>query len=61
MTAMTTATSSLHTFGRGGIHPGPHKEATASREIEVLPTPSEVVLPLLQHLGEPAEPCVKKG
>ena len=61
MTAMTTATSSLHTFGRGGIHPGPHKEATASREIEDLPTPSEVVLPLLQHLGEPAEPCVKKG
>lgn len=61
MSAMSHATSSLHTFGRGGIHPGPHKEATASREIEDLPPPSEVVLPLSQCLGDPAEPCVKKG
>jgi electron transport complex protein RnfC len=26
-----------------------------------MPPPAEVVLPLLQHLGEPAEPIVKKG
>jgi electron transport complex protein RnfC len=51
----------LQTFARGGIHPDPHKEATAGRGIDVLPTPDEVVLPLLQHLGEPAEPIVKKG
>ena len=58
---MTQPTGSLHTFGRGGVHPDPHKGATSGREIEDLPPPSEVVLPLLQHLGEPAEPCVKKG
>lgn len=58
---MSHASQGMHTFGRGGIHPGPHKEATSGKGIDVLPTPAEVVLPLLQHLGEPAEPCVKKG
>lgn len=49
------------TFGRGGVHPEPHKEATSRRAIESVPPPSEVVLPLQQHLGEPAVPIVKKG
>lgn len=50
------------TFGRGGVHPEPHKEATAHRPIEDLdPPPAEVRLPLLQHLGSPAVPIVKKG
>jgi electron transport complex protein RnfC len=53
--------SALRRFGRGGVHPDPHKQATAWRPIESLPTPHEVRLPLLQHLGEPAEPIVKKG
>ena len=53
--------SGLLTFGRGGIHPDPHKDATASRPIEDLPPPREVRLPLLQHLGDPATPLVKKG
>ncbi len=53
--------SALHTFGRGGIHPDPHKGGTAMRPIEILPTPPEVRLPLQQHLGEPATPLVKKG
>ena len=51
----------LRSFGRGGIHPEPHKQATAERPIEPLPTPREVRLPLLQHLGDPAVPIVKKG
>src|SRR5512135_225654 len=51
----------LKTFGRGGIHPDPHKGATRGRGIEDLPTPSEVRLPLLQHLGDPSVPVVKKG
>jgi electron transport complex protein RnfC len=51
----------MQTFGRGGIHPGPHKEATSGKGIDTLPPPAEVVLPLLQHLGEPSEPIVKKG
>jgi Na+-translocating ferredoxin:NAD+ oxidoreductase subunit C len=54
-------TNGLHTFGRGGIHPDPHKDATAGRGIDDLPHPSEVVLPLSQHLGSPAEPIVKKN
>ena len=59
MSAM--AAGLLPTFGRGGVHPGPHKEATARRPIEDLPPPREVRLPLLQHLGDPATPLVKKG
>jgi electron transport complex protein RnfC len=52
----------LHTFGRGGIHPDPHKRDTRDREIErIEPLPSEVWLPLLQHLGDPSQPLVKKG
>lgn len=51
----------LHTFGRGGIHPDSHKQATSWRPIECLPPPSEVRLPLLQHIGAAAEPTVKKG
>lgn len=53
--------SALRTFGRGGIHPDPHKRETARRPTEILPTPPEVRLPLQQHLGEPATPLVKKG
>ncbi len=53
--------AALRTFGRGGIHPDPHKRETAWRPLEILPTPSEVRLPLIQHLGEPAVPLVKKG
>jgi electron transport complex protein RnfC len=49
------------TFGRGGIHPDPRKYLTSWRVIEALPTPAEVRLPLLQHIGAAAEPLVKKG
>ncbi|OGF24740.1 MAG: hypothetical protein A2V63_12320 [Candidatus Eisenbacteria bacterium RBG_19FT_COMBO_70_11] len=51
----------LKTFGRGGIHPDPHKRATAGLPIEDVPPPMEVRLPLQQHLGDPAVPIVKKG
>jgi electron transport complex protein RnfC len=58
---MSQPNTGLHTFGRGGIHPDPHKQATAGRGIETMPMPGEVVLPLSQHLGSPAEPIVKKN
>ena len=58
---MSHPTTGLHTFGRGGVHPDPHKEATSGRGIDDLPPPAEVVLPLSQHLGSPAEPIVKKN
>ena len=51
----------LHTFGRGGVYPGTHKERTAHQPIEPVATPGEVWLPLSQHLGEPATPLVNKG
>jgi electron transport complex protein RnfC len=55
------AVPGLRTFGRGGIHPDPSKDATAMRPIEPMPTPSEVRLPLLQPAGSMAVPLVKKG
>lgn len=55
------STLAARTFGRGGVHPEPHKEATSGRAIEPVSAPCEVVLPLQQHLGEPANPVVKKG
>ena len=50
------------TFGRGGIHPDSHKNLTSDSPIVPLaPSPQEVVLPLSQHIGEPAIPIVEKG
>lgn len=46
---------------RGGIHLHYHKEATASKSIVELPEPSQVTLPVQQHLGAPAEVCVRVG
>ncbi len=43
---------------QGGVHPPERKELSAGAKIEVLPTPPEVRLPLLQHLGAPCEPVV---
>ncbi len=39
-----------------GIHPPERKGFSSDATIEVLPTPEEVVIPLLQHLGAPCEP-----
>ncbi len=43
-----------------GIHPPYHKD-TADKPIRRLPFPSQLVLPLDQHIGKPAKPLVKKG
>lgn len=51
----------ITSFGRGGIHPPTHKDLTSHLAIEDLPWPGEVWLPLVQHLGDPAVPIVKKG
>lgn len=45
----------------GGVHPPENKEETATEYIETLDTPTEVVIPLSQHLGAPATPLVKPG
>lgn len=39
----------------------PHKKVTAAKASVQLPCPSRVVLPMQQHIGGVATPCVKKG
>jgi len=46
---------------RGGIHPPEMKEATEALPLSAAPAPDEVVIPLVQHIGAPCQPCVKKG
>ncbi|HHT36976.1 MAG TPA: electron transport complex subunit RsxC [Firmicutes bacterium] len=46
---------------RGGVHPDYNKDITSDKPIKVLPAPQQVVIPLTQHTGAPAEPTVKKG
>ncbi|NUM54554.1 MAG: electron transport complex subunit RsxC [Candidatus Hydrogenedentes bacterium] len=48
------------TFARG-IHPPEHKEGTRSLAIRRLPFAPELIVPLLQHTGAPAAPCVNDG
>ncbi len=45
-------------FSRG-IHPSDRKLLSRDKPIEVLPTPDEVVIPLQQHAGAPAQAVVK--
>eukprot|EP00831_Metopus_contortus_P015805 TRINITY_DN16570_c0_g1_i2.p1 TRINITY_DN16570_c0_g1~~TRINITY_DN16570_c0_g1_i2.p1 ORF type:complete len:305 (+),score=25.49 TRINITY_DN16570_c0_g1_i2:144-1058(+) len=48
--------------GRGsfphGIHPPGNKFYSAGAQVEVIPVPDKVVLPLLQHIGAPCESCL---
>ncbi|MEA1950289.1 MAG: RnfABCDGE type electron transport complex subunit C, partial [Planctomycetota bacterium] len=44
---------------KGGVHPPEQKGLAAGMPIEVIPTPEEVRLPLLQHLGAPCEQVVE--
>jgi H+/Na+-translocating ferredoxin:NAD+ oxidoreductase subunit C len=46
---------------RGGIHPPYNKELASGKAIKACPVPSEVVIPLQQHIGAPNEPLVKAG
>ncbi|MGD9874286.1 MAG: electron transport complex subunit RsxC [Kiritimatiellia bacterium] len=46
------------TFSRG-IHPAENKELAEHQAIEVVPTPAEVLIPLLQHVGPPCNASVK--
>jgi len=45
----------------GGIHPPEHKELSNRPPIQPAPLPKRLILPLAQHLGAPAEPCVTLG
>ncbi len=45
----------------GGIHPAEHKELSNQLPVQPAPLPKRLILPLSQHLGAPAEPCVSVG
>lgn len=52
----------LHPVGR--IHGGtllPHLKGTAEAETVIMPPPESVKIPMLQHIGAPAEPVVAAG
>ncbi|KPK54434.1 MAG: electron transporter RnfC [Thiotrichales bacterium SG8_50] len=50
----------LHSF-HGGLHLPGHKEMSMREPVRPAGIPQTLVLPLQQHIGEPAEPCVKPG
>lgn len=50
----------LKTFP-GGIHPPDNKKWSSHKAIEECPLPEELVIPLSQHIGAPAEACVQVG
>ncbi len=45
----------------GGIHPPERKALSNRTPVRQVPLPARLVLPLTQHLGAPAEPCVTPG
>ena len=45
----------------GGIHPAENKHQSTSRPITGAGLPEVLVLPLQQHIGEPAESCIAVG
>ena len=45
----------------GGIHPKENKFYAEHRKIQTFPEPDLVVIPIVQHIGAPCKPLVKKG
>ena len=48
----------LRTFRIGGIHP-PENKLSAGKKITALAAPKQVIIPLSQHIGAPAQAVVK--
>ncbi len=51
----------MRTFPIGGIHPHDNKEWSKDRAIETLELPDEAKIAMIQHIGSPSNPIVKKG
>ena len=51
----------MKTFPIGGIHPNDNKEWSKDKAIEILELPDEAKIPMIQHIGAPSNPVVKKG
>lgn len=50
----------LKTFRIGGIHPKENKYS-AGKPLETITLPTQVIVPLAQHIGAPCQPVVKRG
>ncbi len=50
----------MKTFPKGGVHP-PENKITADAPIQVLAVPTQVSIPISQHIGAPAKAIVEKG
>ncbi len=57
MTAPTYDLGTLH----GGLRLDPHKTESTAARLQQMPVPAQLVLPLTQHVGEPAQPLVGAG
>ena len=60
MSAWQRLSRGLPSF-RNGVHPPEHKELTSAIASRRLPFSDEIILPLSQHIGRPAEALVKPG
>ncbi len=45
----------------GGVHPKENKWYAEDKPVQVFPEPDLLVVPMLQHIGAPCKPLVKKG
>ena len=56
---------SAPTFDLGKLHGGlrlrGHKSASTAQSVQVVPIPSQLILPITQHVGDPAQPVVSIG
>jgi electron transport complex protein RnfC len=57
MTAATYDLGKLH----GGLRLPAHKQASTAKAIYDVPVPAQLVLPIAQHVGDPAQPVVGIG
>ncbi len=58
MAVTAVASTGKGTF-KHGVHPPERKQFSENAAIEIVPTPKEVILPLLQNVGAPSLPIVK--
>ena len=46
---------------QGGVHPAYRKQATGAMPVESMPLSKVLFVSMVQHMGAPARPVVKKG
>ena len=51
----------MRTFKLGGVHPRDNKQFSAHQPITECPLPKQAIIPLVQHIGAPAQAVVEVG